>query len=120
MHCSHFLISFKQPSSLGYIIAGSFIKFLIDTYGIDTFKKLYADLDFKAHYGKELPELSREYETYLKDKFVIPTSASDRAKYYYGRKSIFYKVCPRYVAKKISEAWKSYDEKKISRSKSNI
>ena len=104
---------FKQPSSLGYIIAGSFIKYLIDTYGIDKFKKLYTDLDFKTHYEKELPELSREYETYLNDKFVIPTSASDRAKYYYGRKSIFYKVCPRYVAKKINEAWKLYEQKKI-------
>ena len=105
---------FKQPSSLGYIIAGSFIKFLVDTYGIDRFKNLYTYLDFKTHYGKELAELSREYEIYLNDKFVIPTGSSDRAKYYYGRKSIFYKVCPRYVAKKISEAWKLYDEKKIS------
>ena len=31
---------FKQPSSLGYIIAGSFIKFLIDKYGIETFQEI--------------------------------------------------------------------------------
>lgn len=108
---------FKQPSSLGYIVAGSFIKYLINKYGIDHFKKLYADLDFVEHYGKELPELVCEYEIYLKDKFVFPANAMERAKYYYGRKSIFYKVCPRYVAKKINKAWKLYDQKKIENAK---
>ncbi|OGU82269.1 MAG: hypothetical protein A2W11_12475 [Ignavibacteria bacterium RBG_16_35_7] len=108
---------FKQPSSLGYIIAGSFIKFLIDKYGINQFKKLYTDLDFVEHYGKELPMLAREHEIYLNDKYGIHAIAIDRAKYYYGRKSIFYKVCPRYVAKKINEAWKLYDQKKIEDAK---
>jgi hypothetical protein len=108
---------FKQPSSLGYIAAGSFIKYLIDNYGIDHFKNLYTDLDFQKYYGKELPELVHEYETFLKNKFVIPEEAIDRAKYYYGRKSIFYKMCPRYVAKRINEAWKWYDEKRFEDAK---
>ena len=108
---------FKQPSSLGYIMAGSFIKFLNDKYGIEKFKKLYTELDFSGNYGKELFVLVHEYETYLKDKFVIPAEAIDRAKYYYGRKSIFYKVCPRYVAKKITEAWRLYNQKKIDDAK---
>ena len=108
---------FKQPSSLGYIIAGSFIKFLIDKYGIETFKKFYSDLDFQKYYGKELTELAREYEVYLEDKFVIQGESSDRAKYYYGRKSIFYKICPRYVAKKLTKAWKLLNEKKVEDAK---
>ena len=108
---------FKQPSALGYIIAGSFIKYLIDNYGIDRFKNLYTDLDFQKYYGKELPELAYDYGIYLKNKMSIPSDVINRAKYYYGRKSIFYKFCPRYVAKKINEAWKLYNQKKIEDAK---
>jgi hypothetical protein len=74
-------------------------------------------LDFKTHYEKELLVLSREYETYLNDKFVIPTSANDRAKYYFGRKSIFYKVCPRYVAKQLHKAWELYNQNRFKEAK---
>ncbi len=108
---------FKQPSSIGYIVAGSFIKFIIDRYGIERFKNLYANLDFPKYYNKQLSELSSEFEFYLKNKFVVSESVNDRAKYYYGRKSIFYKICPRYVAKKLNEAWKLYDQKKIGEAK---
>ncbi len=108
---------FKQPSSLGYIIAGSFIKFLIEKYGVETFKKFYSDLDFQKYYSKELDDLAHEYEAYLADKFVIQEESSDCAKYYYGRKSIFYKICPRYVAKKINKAWKLLNEKKVEDAK---
>lgn len=108
---------FKQPSSLGYIYAGSFIKFLVNEYGIEQFKKLYADLDFQKYYNKELSDIVNEYEIYLKNKFQIPSTDIDRAKYYFGRKSIFYKVCPRYVAKKINKAWKLYDQKRVEEAK---
>ena len=38
---------FGQSSGLSYIYAGSFCSYLIDKYGIASFKKLYADADFK-------------------------------------------------------------------------
>lgn len=113
----NFFNFFKQPSSLGYIVSGSFIKYLIENFGIDRFKNLYTDLDFQKYYGKELSELVRDYKTYLKLKFIIPSEAIARSNYYYGRKSIFYKICPRYAAKKINEAWKLYDQKRIENAK---
>jgi hypothetical protein len=108
---------FKQPSSLGYIIAGSFVKYLNNKYGIERFKKLYTDLDFNEYYAKELPELANEFETYLGSNYLITPNDSDRAKYYYGRKSIFYKVCPRYVAKQLNKAWKMYNKNRINEAK---
>lgn len=108
---------FVHPSSLGYIVAGSFIKFLNDKYGIDPFKKLYTDMDFPKHYGQELPELVNEFETHLSNRFMPPPETNDRAKYYYGRKSIFYKVCPRYLAKRLNEAWRLYYQKNITEAK---
>lgn len=108
---------FKQPSSLGYIVAGSFIKYLIDTYGIERFKKLYTDLDCSRYYGKELSVLIKEYEEYLENNILILTDVSDRAKYYYGRKSIFYKICPRYVGKQINKAWNLFDTNRFDEAK---
>lgn len=108
---------FVHPSSLGYIAAGSFIKFLNEKYGIEKFKKLYTEMDFQTNYGKELPELVNEFESYLRNRFIPPPTTTDRAKYYYGRKSIFYKVCPRYLAKRLNTAWKLYYQKNISEAK---
>ena len=108
---------FKQPSSLGYIIAGSFIKYLVDKYGIEKFKELYSDMNFTQKYGKDISVLASEYQIELKNKFQLTDDSADRAKYFYGRKSIFYKICPRYVAKKNNEAWEYYNQKKFTDAK---
>jgi hypothetical protein len=108
---------FKQPSSLGYIVAGSFIKYLVDKYGIERFKELYSDMNFAQKYGKDISVLASEYQIELKNKFQLADTSADRAKYFYGRKSIFYKICPRYVAKKNNEAWEYYNQKKFADAK---
>lgn len=108
---------FKQPSSLGYITAGSFIKYLVDKHGIDRFKNIYTDLSFEKYYGNSLDQLVQDYKIYLDEKFNITSGERHRANYYFGRKSIFYKVCPRYVAKKIASAWKLFDQKNVNDAK---
>ncbi len=100
---------FKQPSTLGYIISGSFMKYLIERFGIEKFKGIYSNLDFKKHYNKELSELASDYEDYLKNKFSFGEASINQAKYFFGRKSIFYKDCPRYIAKQLRKAWRYVD-----------
>lgn len=108
---------FKQPSSLSYVIAGSFIKFLIEKFGIENFKNLYTDLDFEKYYNKEISVLSNDYTSYLTSKFTFDSASVHRAKYYFGRKAIFYKDCPRYIAKKIKQGWKLFEESEIEDAK---
>lgn len=108
---------FKQPSSLGYIISGSFIKYLIERFGVEKFKEIYSDLDFNKHYNKELFELASDYEEYLKNKFRFDEASVNQAKYFFGRKSIFYKDCPRYIAKQLSKAWRYVNERKYYEAK---
>ncbi len=93
---------FSGASTLSYIYSGAFVKFLIDNYGIVKFKKLYSNLDFENAYKKSLPELEKEFYSIIKS---IPASGKEHtAHYYFGRKSIFQKVCPRYVADRMKEA----------------
>jgi len=94
---------FIQASSLSYIYAGSFTNFLADNYGIEKFKLLYTDLDFKKIYHKSIKELEKEYLAYL-NKFDTDDKEV-KANYYFGRKSIFYKVCPRFIADRLEKAW---------------
>jgi hypothetical protein len=106
---------FTQASSLSYIYAGSFSKYLIDKYGIAKYKKLYYEGDFTGVYGRPLTLTVKEFYSSLADTSLI--SHKDEADYYFGRKSIFYKVCPRYTQDRIAEGWNYYNQKNYWRSK---
>ena len=47
---------FGNTSGLSYIYAGSFCIYLVDKYGIEKFKRLYSDINFKRIYGKSVQE----------------------------------------------------------------
>jgi hypothetical protein len=106
-----YLNFFKQTSSISYIYAGSFSDFLISNYGIESYKKLYSKIDFDAAYGKPISALVTEYYDFLEDYNV--TLTEDAAIYYFGRKAIIQKDCPRYVYDRLEVAWKLVDEKKF-------
>jgi hypothetical protein len=100
---------FAQNSSLSYIYAGSFTKYLIDTHGIEKFKRLYRNLNFEKIYGLPFSEITRGFYTYLKS--IDDSYNVHAANYYFGKKSIFFKNCPRHVNDQIRTAWKLYESK---------
>jgi hypothetical protein len=104
---------FTQASSLSYIYAGSFTKYLIDNYGIEKFKVLYTEPDFKKIYEKSINELESEYLDYLNEFETGGTE--NKAHYYFGRKSIFYKVCPRVIADRLKIAWGHFHNKEYEK-----
>ena len=114
-HLFNLLSFFKQTSSISYIFAGSFSKYLIDKYGIEKYKKLYSDLDFKKIYGTTIDTLNMNYSKFLDQ--INTKGNANKAYYYFGRKSIFYKVCPRYIASRLIEAWELYNIKSYEEAK---
>jgi hypothetical protein len=107
---------FNQTSSLSYITAGSFIKYLIEIYGIEKVNILYQDLEFEKHFKKNLAQLATEYTQFL-DALNYPIN-KHRANIFFGRNPITKKVCPRTVSNEIKSAWKLYSEKSYSLSQS--
>jgi len=101
---------FFQPSSLSYIYAGSFSKYLIDNYGVAKFKQLYSNIDFQSVYGKYFPDLISEYYEHL-SKFNV-SNKKPMADFYFGRKPIFSKVCPRYISDRLTKAWNLFQQEK--------
>ncbi|CAN0217996.1 unnamed protein product [Laminaria digitata] len=85
-----------QSSGRAYTLMGSFVKFLVDTYGIEPFKKAYRDGDFEAAYHKSASALVSEWEVYV-DAIEVSEDQMELARYYYERPSIFGKVCARTI-----------------------
>lgn len=106
---------FTQASTISYVYAGSFTKYLVERYGITKFKKLYSNINFENVYHKSLKKLGDDYFSHL-DSLKIDVNPN-RTYYYFGRKSIFYKACPRYIANQLEYAWDDYDLKKYEKAK---
>ena len=79
-------------SSRAYTVAGSFLRYLVDTYGIEKFWTLYANNSFEDAYERPLDDLVAEWETFL-EKIPLPKDDLLVAEHRFKRPSIFQKVC---------------------------
>ncbi len=103
---------FTQISSISYIYAGSFLKYLEDKFGTSKIKYLYGVIDFPRVYGKNLNELTKDYELFLEDYPI--ESNKYKAQLYFGGVSIFKKYCPRMAASDVKKAWVLFNNTKYS------
>gem|GEM_PF-2195860 len=88
---------YSYSGILSYSTAGSFIKYLIDTYGIDKFKRILSYEDFKEVYGKDIDKVEKEYREFL-NGIVVNPSQSYWASVIYRSKGLVEKKCPHEVA----------------------
>src|SRR5690606_26066714 len=65
-----------QPAARAYTYAGSFIRWLIETHGAESFARAFRSGDFVAAYGAPLADLAAEWEVFLDGR---PVSAEARA-----------------------------------------
>ncbi len=107
---------FGSVSSLSYIYSGSFIKYLTNQFGIEKVKLLYQTNDFEKSFKTDLDTVIKNYEIFL-DTLTI-SATKDRANYYFGRKPLISKVCPRYISSSLANAWEYYSSKNYSKAKS--
>ena len=100
---------FGSVSSLSYIYSGSFIEYLIIEFGIEKVKQFYRINDFNMAFSANLNEVVKNYELFL-DTLNLDLE-KDKANYYFGRKSLISKVCPRFVSSSLTMAWEFYSKK---------
>lgn len=101
---------FSSYSSIGYVLTGSFLKFLIENYGLKRVKDLYYNANFELVFNKSIGELEKEYLKYLNNKNYIENKY--KAQLYFGGKPIVSKICPRHVAIEIKKANELFNNKK--------
>ena len=83
--------------SISYTLAGSFCRSLIDSFGIDQFKRLYANSDFKSVYQRNLKSMLMEWQSSI-GHIKLDRADSIKAVYFFRRPSIFGKECARVIA----------------------
>ena len=99
-----------HAGSRSYLLAGSFVRFLVDTYGIEKFKGTFPTGNFVKHYAKDLPALEAEWSDFLES---VPLQDDDiaYASYRLKRRSVFERVCAHEMAALRDTAWQAYFRK---------
>lgn len=87
----------SQHSRTVYTLVGSFVRWLVDTRGVERFKEAYGTGDFEGTYGETLPALVAEWQSFLTG-IALSEDELAQASYLFDRPSIFEKVCARSLA----------------------
>ncbi len=103
-----------QSSSVSYVLAGSFCRFLIDNYGIRNMMLVYNSGNYERVYGKRLEALVAEWRRFL-DTIDVPEQERDVVDVLFRRPPIFGKVCARVVAARNAEARKLFEGKSFDK-----
>jgi hypothetical protein len=93
----------SQPSARAYTMTGSFVRWLIDTYGASDFRRSYGHGEFERVYGKSLEELESEWRLFLAG-YSLDESMLEVARFRFDRPSIFGRRCARSIAARFAEA----------------
>jgi hypothetical protein len=100
-----------NASQKSYVLAGSFSRYLLSTYGSARFDQVYASLDWQQTYGKPFDTLEAEWKRCLAP-MMTPMDAADSEhfRYYYDRSSIIFNPCLRRIGKLQREAMHAFQE----------
>jgi len=113
-HLESLLGSFGFWTGLGatsYTLMGSFVRYLVESYGIEKFKAVYADSDFMRAYNKPLSGLMMEWKEFLALQ-PVPPALDSAVVYRHKRKTIFQTECPHRVAVELKYGAKALSEKR--------
>jgi len=101
--------------AVSYTTMGSFVRYLLDTYGSEVFKSVYAKSDFLIAYGKTPEQLAQAWEDSLKSIPLVSRAAADIVLRRFTIPSLFEKRCPHYIPRyrryyrRGLEAWERRD-----------
>ncbi len=99
-----------MPSRVAYTLAGSYVRYLKDTYGIENVKKLSRELPgkFEDIIGVSASDTFENWKKYIA-RFSI-REATELAPIVFGSTSIWTKQCARFRAKQESEYYRCLDD----------
>lgn len=86
-------------SARSYTLAGSYLRFLLDRYGIDRLQRLYeSGGDFEKAYGRSQNRLTQEWQAHI-DSTPLPSGAAEVVREQFRRPAIFDRPCPHAIAR---------------------
>jgi len=86
-------------SARSYTLAGSYLRFLLDRYGVERLQAVYrSGGDFVAAYGKSMAALTGEWRDVI-EATVLPEGAAQVIRERFRHKAIFNRPCPHAIAR---------------------
>jgi hypothetical protein len=106
-----------HASTVSYVLAGSFCRFLIDEYGIRRLTLLYGDRGYDEVYGRSRDELIGRWRAFLR---TIPVAEQERdvVDVLFRRPTIFRKVCARVVGERNRKARELFTKREYAEASS--
>ncbi len=98
----------KHAGSRSYLMAGSFVRYLIDRYGIEKCKKAFPTGNLSKTYGKDQHDLEGEWRLYLKNEVSLREDELNYATQRLKRGGIFEQVCAHEMASLRNDALGAY------------
>ena len=90
-------INFFSSNTLGaYAASGSFIKYMIDSFGVEKFKSWYRSGYSTANYPRSIEDNFKYFEA--STRLLNKTICESKANYYFGSLPFLYKRFPRFLA----------------------
>ncbi|MDB4959717.1 MAG: Tetratricopeptide 4 [Myxococcales bacterium] len=91
-------------SARSYVTAGSFLRYLLDTYGAAKLRALYhSGGEFDEAYGKSVTELENEWRTMI-GKIELPADIIEGTRERFRGGSVFARPCPHAIAARREQA----------------
>ncbi|HEX6244094.1 MAG TPA: hypothetical protein VFZ61_24430, partial [Polyangiales bacterium] len=85
-----------QNQALAYTLAGSFLRYVLDTYGADKVRQVYGSGDVPGTLSRSFAELERSWNKFLEQQ-ALPAQAAALARLRFERPGVFSQVCPHLI-----------------------
>lgn len=83
--------------AVSYTTMGAFVQFLLDRYGPERLRAVYARANFETVYGRSLNALAQDWADAVHDLPVIARSAEALVTRRFAQPSLFERRCPHYL-----------------------
>lgn len=100
--------------NISYVLSGSFIKYIIETYGIQKVKEVYSSGNWEKATGQNIETLIEDWKTYITKRYYSKED-STIINYTFKRQAIFHKVCARVIANLNEKARSEFLNKNFSK-----
>ncbi len=98
---------YSSASSISYTTAGSFVRYLLNNYPVDNFKRAYPNNNFESAYPVSFDTLVEEWHKQL-DSVKVDSIDQQISEFIFSRRSLFQKKCPHAVSKEAA-LWDKYN-----------
>ena len=103
----------SAASSRSYTLCGSFVRFLIERYGLSSFKQAFPNGNVEEAYGQGPGELIAEWEAFV-DGIELREDNLRAARQRFIRPAIFSRHCPHEVAALNDLAWQAFGARRYA------